>query len=93
MEMKQFLDQLGHLDMESWILVQKAYKEFASDEDIMDCGFNPRSGYVWIALENGIQIVSTLGHSVEYITEDPQTYEELFFDTYQEALDYIYLVQ
>jgi len=35
--------------------VFKAYAEECSREDIMEVGFNPNSGYVYIALENGIQ--------------------------------------
>ena len=72
-------------DLESWILVQRAYKEFAQDEDIMDYGFNKMSGYVYIALENGIQIASCFGNSVEYIVYQHEQDEEEFFETYKEA--------
>ena len=51
----------------------------------MECGFNNKSGYVYIALENGIQIASCFGQDVEYITYDFETGEEYFFDTYEEA--------
>lgn len=65
--------------------VFKAYAEECSREDIMEVGFNPNSGYVYIALENGIQIASCLGRNVEYICVDPETGEEKFFDSYKEV--------
>ena len=82
-----FLSKLGTSDFESWILVQQAYKEFAFGEDIMECGFNQNSGYVYIALENGIQIASCFGQDVEYIKYNYKTDEELFYDEYTEALN------
>lgn len=62
--------------------VFKAYAEECSGEEIMEVGFNPNSGYVYIALENGIQIASCMGQRVEYITFDFETGEESFFDNY-----------
>jgi hypothetical protein len=51
-----------------------------------DCiGFNANSGYVYIALEDGITIASMLGRDVEYIVTDYNDGEEFFFDTYKEA--------
>jgi hypothetical protein len=55
------------------------------DKDIMECGFNKQSGYVYIALENGISIASCFGQDVDYITYNFETGEEGFFDTYEEA--------
>ena len=80
-----FLSKLGTSDFESWILVQQAYKEFAFGEDIMECGFNQNSGYVYIALENGIQIASCFGQDVDYIVYDYETGSEDYFDEYEEA--------
>ena len=85
METKDLIQQLHGSDLESWILVQRAYKDYAANEDIMECGFNKQSGYVYIALENGISIASCFGQDVEYITYDYKSEEELFFDTYEEA--------
>ena len=87
METNQFIQELRSSDLESWILTQKAYQEFAQGEDIMECGFNKNSGYVYIALENGVQIASCFGQSVDYIKYDFDNGEELFFDTYEEALN------
>lgn len=85
METKQLIEQLYGSDLESWFLVQKAYKEYAHGEDIMECGFNQNTGYVYIALENGVQIASCFGQDVEYITYDFENGDESFFDTYEEA--------
>jgi hypothetical protein len=51
----------------------------------MECGFNKMSGYVYIALENGVQIASCFGNPVEYIVYQHEQDEEEFFDTYAEA--------
>lgn len=48
-------------------------------------GFNENSGYVYIALEEGIDICSMLGRDVEYLVTDYNDGEEFFFDTYKEA--------
>ena len=87
METKQLIQELHGSDLESWYLVQQAYKEYANGEDIMECGFNKMSGYVYIALENGISIASCFGQDVDYITYDFENGEELFFDEYQEAIE------
>ena len=62
-----------------------AYAENASREDIMQIGFNENSGYTYIALENGISICSMLGRDVEFMRDNPEDGEELFFDSYAEA--------
>ena len=87
METNQLIQELRGSDLESWMLVQRAYKTDAHGEDIMECGFNNKSGYVYIALENGIQIASCFGQDVDYIKYDFETGEEYFYDTYEEALN------
>jgi len=87
METKELIQKLRGSDLESWMLVQRAYKTYAHGEDIMECGFNQMSGYVYIALENGIQIASCFGQDVDYIKYDFETSEEYFFDTYEESLN------
>lgn len=81
-----FLNKLGSSDYESWILVQQAYRDNCFGEEIMETGFNTSSGYVYIALENSIQIASCFGQSVDYIVYDFETGEEHFFDEYDEAI-------
>lgn len=88
MENLKFINDLGSSDFESWILVQDAYRTNAWKETIVECGFNKNSGYVFIALENGVTIASCFGQSIEYIVYDFETGEESFFDTYQSAIEY-----
>lgn len=85
---KEFIQQLGSSDFESWLLVQQAYKDYAFGEEIMEAGFNTNSGYVYIALENGVQIASCFGQSVDYIVFDFETGEEHFLESYEEAVDF-----
>jgi hypothetical protein len=83
--MENLISKLGSSDYESYLLVLRAYRDYAFGEEIMETGFNTRSGYVYIALENGIQIASCFGREVEYIVYDFETEDERFFDTYDEA--------
>lgn len=62
-----------------------AYSEHSAGEEIMYIGFNPNSGCVYIALDNGISICSNMGQSVEYLVNNFDNGEEYFFDTYHEA--------
>lgn len=87
--MKNLIEQLGSSDYESYLLVHRAYKDYAFGEDIMETGFNTNSGYVYIALENGIQIASCFGRGVDYIVYDYTTGDEHFFDSYDEAKEYL----
>jgi len=66
----------------------KAYADNASGEYIENIGFNPNSGYIYIYIENGISICSILGREVEYLVTDPESGEEIFLETYIEALNY-----
>ena len=64
-----------------------AYAENCTNEEIMysGVGFNPNSGYVYIALENGISICSMLGQEVEYLVTNFDNGQENFYSTYYEA--------
>ena len=62
-----------------------AYANECSRSEIMEVGFNPNSGYVYIALEDGISICSNLGREVEFLVTDSNDGEETFYDTYEEA--------
>ena len=62
-----------------------AYANECSRSEIMEVGFNPNSGYVYIALEDGISICSNLGRQVEFLVTDSNDGEETFYDTYEEA--------
>lgn len=62
-----------------------AYANECSREEIKEIGFNPNSGYVYIALEDGISICSNLGRGVEFLVTDFKNGEETFYETYEEA--------
>lgn len=87
-ETSDFLNNLGTADFKSWLLVNEAFYEFARGEEIMECGFNTNSGYVYIALENGISICSCFGQEVEYLVTDWETGNEEFYESYEEAVCY-----
>ena len=64
----------------------EAYAEFTPNEYIMEIGFNPNSGYTYIALEYLlISICSMQGCDVEYLVTDFDNGDEFFFDSFEEA--------
>jgi hypothetical protein len=64
----------------------EAYADYAASENILEIGFNPNSGYTYIALEDiNISICSMLGRCVQYLVSDFEDGTEYFFDTYNEA--------
>ena len=66
--------------------LSKCFEAYANiGEDILELGFNPNSGYVYIALENGVSICSMLGRDVEYLVTDFNSGLEFIFDTMEEA--------
>lgn len=75
------------LEAQGLARVMQAYANNCAGEDIVQIGFNNNSGYVYIALENGVQIASKLGDDVEYITINTEEGQESFFDSYELALD------
>jgi len=83
------LQSPAYLEAKGLSKVWEAYAEECASEEIMEIGFNPNSGYVYIALENGIQICSAFGQSVEYITFDPTGENEMFFDDFQDIVEYL----
>jgi hypothetical protein len=77
----------SYCELKGLSLCFEAYAEYFAGEDVTEggIGFNSNSGYVYIALENGMQICSMLGRGVEYLVTNLDTGEEYFFDTPQEA--------
>jgi hypothetical protein len=80
-------NSIASLDAQSLSNVFAAYAENCAGEEIMEIGFNQNSGYVYIALENGIQIASCFGRNVVFVTTDFNDGEEYFAGTYEVALD------
>lgn len=66
-----------------------SYAAHSQGEEIMEIGFNHNSGYVYIALENGISIASKFGRLTEFILFDHETGEEKFFEYYHKAEEYL----
>jgi hypothetical protein len=76
---------IAHCEAKGFGKIFMAYANDCPNEEIMEVGFNPNSGYVYIALENGISICSCMGHQVDYLVTNFNNGEETFYDTYKEA--------
>lgn len=79
------LNNPAYLEARSLARVWEAYAENCSREDITEIGFNDQTGYVYIALEFGIDIISKFGQDVEYLVTDFETGEEFFEETFEDA--------
>lgn len=79
------IKELKSLELKSYINCLNAFS-MLENEYIEEYGFNENSGYVWLYLENGITICSLLGGAVKYLVYNYDTEEEVFFNTYSEAL-------
>jgi hypothetical protein len=77
---------IAYLESKGLAKCFEAYATEATEEEICEIGFNANSGYVYIALENGIQICSMLGNDVEYVTYDFDNGEEHFHNSYNQAI-------
>ena len=85
MTMYGFSNHVAYCEAKGVSVTWDAYATHCPNEFIMECGFNSNSGYVYIALENGISICSMLGRDAEYLVTDFEDGTEHFFDTYEEA--------
>jgi hypothetical protein len=79
----------GYSDAMSKAKVWEAYAKHYGGEEIMEEGFNLNTGYVYLALENGVTIASNFGQDVIYFVNDFETEEELEFDSYEELEIYL----
>ncbi len=77
-------DSIAYCEAQGLGLCFSAYAEHCAGLSF-ECGFNPNSGYVYIALENGVSICSMLGREVEYLVTNFDNGEEYFFPTYRDA--------
>ena len=80
---------LGYLDAKSKSIVWAAYAENFAGEEILEEGFNIYSGYVYIALESGVTIASSFANNVEFIINDSETGEEVFFESIEELNEHL----
>lgn len=79
-------DSIAYCEAQGLSKCFQAYSDNCSGEDIIEVGFNCNSGYVYIALENGLQICSMLGREVEYLIVNFMDGEETFYDSYEIAI-------
>ena len=79
-------DSIAYCEAQGLSKCFQAYADNCAGEDIMTIGFNPNSGYTYIALENGLQICSMLGREVEYLIVNFMDGEETFYDSYETAI-------
>jgi hypothetical protein len=77
---------LGYSDSISKSIVWRAYANYFAGEEIMEEGFNMNTGYVYIALENGITIASCFAQEVDFIVWDNDTDEEIILESYEELV-------
>lgn len=85
MEIYNLKNSIAYCEAKGLSLCFRAYADFSAGEEILEIGFNHNSGYVYIALENGISICSAFGRPVEFLITNFETGEETFFDTFEEA--------
>jgi hypothetical protein len=87
-------DSIPYCEAQGLAKVFQAYADYCVNESIMDggIGFNENSGYVYLALDNDnfVTICSMLGNDVVYLITNFDNGEELFFDTYEEAVNFDY---
>lgn len=80
---------VAYLEAKGKSKIWAAYANHFSGEDIMEEGFNIDSGYVYLALENGITIGSSFAQDVVYFIYDHESDEEIEFDSYEELEIYL----
>jgi hypothetical protein len=88
MQLHNFTQSIAYCEAKSLSIVLDAYAHDCAGDEIMEIGFNPNSGYVYIALENGVSICSSFGNGVEYLCTDYETGEEHFFYSYGTAVEF-----
>ena len=87
----EFFNKLSQIDMASFNLCLVSYITYCPSEEIVECFYNNGTGYVHIALLNGIAISSAFNEPVEYIVfDDDENLTPHFFDSYQDALKHEY---
>lgn len=87
MQLVNFSESIAFCEAQGLALCFQAYADNCAGDEIFVIGFNANSGYVYIALENGVQIASCMGQGVEYIVSTSASDEEEFFESYKCALE------
>jgi hypothetical protein len=81
--------RFGYSDALSKASIWERYANYFAGEEIMEEGFNINTGYVYLALENGVTIASCFGQAAEFFVYDEETEEEISFLFYQDLQDYL----
>lgn len=82
-------NSFAYLEAKGKSKVWMAYAEHFASEEILEEGFNPNSGYVYIALENGVTIASSFGQDVDFIIYDEEEGQEMFLYSIEELNMYL----
>lgn len=82
-------NSFAYLEAKGKSKVWMAYAEHFASEEILEEGFNPNSGYVYIALENGVTIASSFGQDVDFIIYDEEEGQEMFLYSIDELNNYL----
>lgn len=82
-------NSMAYLDAKSKAIVWNAYAENFAGEEITEEGFNINSGYVYIALENGVTIASAFAQDVVYFVNDWENDTEIEFLSFDELNEYL----
>ena len=85
LEIHNISDSIAYCEAQGLAICFQAYADECARASIMAVGFNSNSGYVYIALDNGISICSMLGRGVEYLVTNFEDGEETFLESYNEA--------
>ena len=88
MEISEFVNRLGTIDLDSFIKVLKAYQEAFKEGFSMveNLGFNEDLGFVYCCLNGNITIFSRFGHNVFYAPSDDENKE---FNSLEELIEYL----
>jgi hypothetical protein len=88
MEISEFVNRLGTIDLDSFIKVLKAYQEAFKEgfSRVEYFGFNEDSGSVFCCLNDNITIFSRFGQDVFYSPSDDENKE---FSTLDELVQYL----
>jgi hypothetical protein len=79
----------SYSDARSKSIVWAAYSEHFAGEDIMEEGYNVKSGNVYIDLENGVTIASAFGQPVEFYVYDFDNGDEFAFESIEELNEHL----
>jgi hypothetical protein len=88
MEISEFINRLGTIDLDSFIKVLKAYQEAFKEgfSQVENFGFNEELGFFFCCLNGNITIVSSFGQNVFYCPTDNE-YRK--FSSLEELVKYL----